>query len=205
MSTKNESAQAIIALVEAFGKQHLDQELTSYALKLCDTLSRKRKLNIDRGQKEIWAAVVIYVIARMNFLFDKANPYFITTEIICEYFGTKKTSSSNKASLIEKACNFGIAEPGYCTREISDSLSFVHMPNGLIMPKNMFMNISIESADEEESREIERFHAMQRKQEEAAQKARKEHRAEINRATAEDKKRKKAEDESLRQPNLFGD
>lgn len=205
MSAKDESAKEITTLVEAFGMRHLDDELTGYALKLCDTLSRKRKLNIARGKKEIWAAAIIYVIARMNFLFDKASPCFLTTETICEYFGTKKTSSSNKASLIEKACDFGIAEPGYCSREISESLSFVQLPNGMIMPKSMFSEISIQSANEEESRAIERFEAEKRQQEEDTRQAQKEHRAEINRATAEEKKRKKKEEEGLRQPKLFGD
>lgn len=189
MSAKDESAKEITTLVEAFGMRHLDDELTGYALKLCDTLSRKRKLNIARGKKEIWAAAIIYVIARMNFLFDKASPCFLTTETICDYFGTKKTSSSNKASLIEKACDFGIAEPGYCSREISESLSFVQLPNGMIMPKSMFSEISIQSANEEED----------------IRQAQKERRAEINRATAAEKKRKKEEKEKLKQPNLFGD
>ncbi|NOQ41662.1 MAG: hypothetical protein GQ563_04080 [Desulfuromusa sp.] len=205
MFVKDESTREITALVKAFGNQHLDNELTSYALKLCDTLSRKRKLNIARGKREIWAAAIIYVIARMNFLFDKASSCFITTEIICEHFGTKKTSSSNKASLIEKACDFGIAEPGYCTREISESLSFVQLPNGMIMHKYMFEELSIEVATEEESRKTEKFQAEKRRQVEADHKAKKERCAEINRISAAEKKRKKEEMERLNQPNLFGD
>ncbi len=114
------------------------------------------------------------------------------------------TYSSNKASLIEKACDFGIAEPGYCTREISESLSFVQLPNGMIMPARMFGGISTESANEEESRDIERFQAEKRQRMEDAHKARQERRAEINRATAEERKRKNEEEERLRQPNLFG-
>ena len=201
MSAKDESTKEITSLIEAFGKQHLDDELTGYALKLCDTLSRKRKLNITRGKKEIWAAAIVYVIARMNFLFDKASHCFISTEIICEFFGTKKTSSSNKASLIEKACNFGIAEPGYCTREISESFSFVQLPNGMIMPKHVFGNITIGISSAEESRKIERFQAEQHQRAKDACKVQMERRAEINR----EKKRKMKEEEELKQPNLFGD
>ncbi len=73
MSVKDESTKEITTLVESFGKQHLDDELTGYALKLCDTLSRKRNLNIARGKKEIWAAAIIYVIARMNFWPENSN------------------------------------------------------------------------------------------------------------------------------------
>jgi hypothetical protein len=42
------------------------------------------------GKIEIWAASIIYTIARLNFLFDKANGVYITPDIICDFFNTKK-------------------------------------------------------------------------------------------------------------------
>ena len=71
MKNKHESANEIMAMVESFCDPHLNDELTGCALRLCDKLSRKRKLDITRGRKEIWAAAIVYVIARLNFLFDK--------------------------------------------------------------------------------------------------------------------------------------
>ena len=205
MSEKKKAAAEITALAEAFCKQHLDAELSACTHKLCETLGRKRLLDISRGKKEIWAAATVYVIARLNFLFDKSNPFFLTVETICEFFGTKKTTISNKAALIEKTCNIGIGEPDYCTREISEALSFVQLPNGLILPEGMVSTIAFEAANEEESREIDRFFAEQLQKEEAARKARSERRAEINRETAEKKRAKKEEKERGRQPSLFGD
>lgn len=205
MSEKKKAAAEITVLVEPFCQQHLDAELSACTLKLCETLGRKRLLDISRGKKEIWAGAIVYVIARLNFLFDKSNSFFLTVETICKFFGTKKTTISNKASLIEKTCNIGIGEPDYCTREISEALSFVQLPNGLILPESMLNEIAFKAANGEESREIDRFFAEQRQKEEEARKARSERRAEINRETAEKKRAKKEEKERGRQPSLFGD
>ena len=70
----------------------------------------------------------MYVIARVNFL---------TSDIICDFFGTKKTTTGNKATSIETTFNIGIGDEHYCTREIIESFSFVEMPGGFIVPETM--------------------------------------------------------------------
>ena len=93
--TKNEKMvkiNTIKEIIHDFCAKHLNEELESYALRLCDTIGRKRKLTITRGKKEIWAASIVYVIARLNFLFDKENEYYITTDTICDFFKTKKST-----------------------------------------------------------------------------------------------------------------
>ncbi len=195
---KKEKAKEIIELVESFSKQYFNGELTDCALRLCEKLGRSRKLNITRGKKEIWAASIVYVIARVNFLFDKANDNFLTSDIICDFFETKKTTTGNKATSIEKTFNIGIGDEKYCTREIRASFSFVELPGGFIVPErmanDMARDIVIGIAGEEESREIDEFMAKKKRQEEEAERVRKERRAEINREIAE-KKRKEKEEE----------
>jgi hypothetical protein len=201
VSEKQQAAKEIASLVASFCDKHLNDELRACALKLCDTLSRKRKLNICRGRKEIWAAAIIYVIARLNFLFDKARPCFLSVDTICDFFGTKKSTTSNKANLIEEACDLGLGEPDYCTEEINKAFSFFQLPNGLIVPEHMVETIAFEVADEEESKAIAAYLAEQRRLEEEAIAARKQRRTEINRKSTETKKQKK----KFRQPGLFDD
>jgi len=201
---KQERAKKIAELVESFGKVNLNEELTNCSLRLCDKLSRSRKLDISRGKIEIWAAAIVYLIARVNFLFDKENVNFITSDIICDFFGTKKTTTGNKATSIEKAFNIGIGDENYCTHEIRESFSFVEMPGGFIMPEKManelinkaIAKVVIETASEEESREIEEFMAEKKRKEDEAERARKERRAEINRKIAEKKRKKKEEEQA---------
>ncbi len=132
-------------------------------------LSRTRKLDITRGKKEIWAASIVYVIARFNFLFDKACNNFLTSDVICDFFNTKKTTTGNKATSIEKTLNIGIGDENYCTREIKETFSFVELPGGFIVPKNlaneMLRDVAMEIASEEESQEIEEFIAEKKRQE----------------------------------------
>lgn len=187
---KKEKTKELSKLVESFCKRYFSGELTACALRLCNKLGRISKLDITRGKNEIWAASIVYVIARVNFLFDKANDNFITSDIICDFFDTKKTTTGNKATTIEKALNIGIGDTNYCTTEIIESFSFVETLDGFILPQkmanDMVKEIVIGTANAEESREINEFMAEKKRQEEEA---------EINREIAEKKSKKKKEEQ----------
>lgn len=200
---KSERLKEIRELVHGFCSRHLNHELTGYALKLCDKLGRKRTVSIVRGRKEIWAASIVYVIARLNFLFDPENELFLTADTICEFFGTKKTTIGNKATQIEKACNLGFGAEGFCSPEISDALTFIELPNGLVIPRSMVSELEVvyEVADDEETKEFEEFMADQQRREEREAAEKKARRAQINRKIAEKKKGKKKEHD--KQPSLF--
>lgn len=198
---KTERLNEIKDLVLAFCEEHLDEELYGYALELCDMLGRKRKISITRGKKEIWAASIIYVIARLNFLFDPESKFFLSADTVCDFFGTKKSTVGNKATQIEKVCNLGLGAEGLCSPEISDALTLVELPNGLVIPKSMLPGLDIvyELADEEETKELEEFMAEQQRLKERKAAEKKARRAEINRKIAEDKKKKKkANDKQLK-------
>ncbi len=171
---KDDRLNEIKGLVQAFCAEYLNDELEGYILKLCDTLGRKRKVLITRGKKEIWAASIVYVIARMNFLFDPENNFFLSADTICDFFGTKKSTVGSKATQIEKACNLGLGAEGFCSPEISDALTLVELPNGLVIPKSMLPELGfvVEAADYEEDKELEEFMAEKQRliEEEAAEK-----------------------------------
>ena len=192
---KAERVREIKELVQAFCDRHLNEELAGYALKLCDTLGRKRILNVTRGSKEIWAAAIVYVIARLNFLFDRQNEYFITADMICDFFGTKKSTVGNKATQIERACGIRMGAEGLCSPDISDMLTLVELPDGLVIPKSMLSDVEIvyEMADDEEAEEIKKFLEEQERIKEREALEKKARRTEINRKIAEEKKRKKQE------------
>ena len=187
----DERLKEIEALVVSFCVEHLNEDLQVYALRLCDTLGRKRKISMIRGKKEIWAASIIYAIARLNFLFDPENVLFLSADTICDFFDTKKSTIGNKATQIEKACNIGIGAQGYCSPEISDAFTFVELPNGLVIPKSMLPKpeIVVEFADEKEEREFQEYMAEQKRLEERKTREKKARRAEINQKIARDKRK----------------
>jgi len=195
VTEKKQRLDEIRELVLAFCDEHLNEELAGYVLKLCDMLGRKRKISITRGKKEIWAASIVYVIVRLNFLFDPENELFLSADTICEFFGTKKSTVGSKATQIEKICNLGLGAEGFCNPEISDTLTLVELPNGLVIPKSMLPDLEIvyELADEEETNELEEYMAQRKRLKEQKAAEKKARRTEINRKITEDKKKKKKE------------
>jgi hypothetical protein len=145
----------------------------------------------------------VYLIARLNFLFDPENEVFLTADSICEFFGTKKSTVGNKATQIEKACDLEFGAEGFCSAEISDGLTLVELPNGLVIPKNMLPELEVvyDVADDEETEILEEFMAERRRLEEREAAEKKARRAEINRKISEDRKEKTKEDD--KQLSLF--
>jgi hypothetical protein len=121
-------------MVEAFGRSRLGQEYTGLALKLSDKIGRMRKLSIQRGRIEIWAAAIIYVIARLNFLFDPESGINITADELCAFFGTKKATVSDKAGLIQKTAKIFTGDPDFSSAEIVDMFRLYETEDGLLIP-----------------------------------------------------------------------
>ena len=133
------------ALLADFSKQHLASapDVVGYIEKLWDQIGRKRSYVITGGTKEVWASAVVYVIARLNFLFDKTSPNYLTADTICGHFATKKGRVSARAAEIEKACRIRVGHEGLCKPEISDELTFVKLSKGMVLPKRMAKEMGI--------------------------------------------------------------
>jgi hypothetical protein len=133
---KEKRVTEIQKLIEGFCSEYLDSEYKKFSVNLLEKLSRKRTYSITRGKKEIWASSIIYVIARLNFLFDRDNDYFLTADQICDHFGTNKKTVSRKATEIEKAINIQMGEKDFCHSKIHDSLTLVQLSNGMIVTRS---------------------------------------------------------------------
>jgi len=187
---KSEQLKKINNLIHSFCDENLNNELEHYAINLCNDLDSRQGVNINRGKIEIWAASIIYAIARLNFLFDRENEYFISTDTICDYFGTKKSTTGNKATQIEKICNIHNNIEEYCSQDIIDSFTFHETKEGFIIPKNMMNDFEIvyEIADEKETEMIEKFMEEKRQIEKQKIIDKQNRRAENNRKIAEKKR-----------------
>lgn len=202
---KSERLNEIKKLIHNFCETHLNKEIEGFSINLCDDLDGDEDINLSRGKSEIWAASIIYVIARLNFLFDKENVAFISADMLCDFFNAKKSTVGNKATQIEKQYDLDHEIEKYCSQEIIDTFTFYETPQGFLIPKNAAdtIGISYEFADDDESKEIENFFEKEKKL--AAQKVleKMEQRREVNRKIAAEKKRKKMENDT--QMDLFGE
>ena len=131
---KTERVDEIQRLIKSFGQTHLTIECTDLALKLCGKIGRMRKLSIQRGRVEIWAAAIVHVIARLNFLLDPENELSLTADDICKFFGTKKTTVSSKAGLIQKTGNIYLGDAEFSIPEIARMFSIHETKDGLLIP-----------------------------------------------------------------------
>ena len=142
---KQARIEEVKVMLDAFAKENLAAapEIAGYINKLWDQVGRKRNYVITGGTREVWAAAVIYVIARLNFLFDKSEPNYLPPDTICGYFGVRKGTVAARATEIEHACKIRMGQDGLCSPEITDSLSFVQLSNGMIVSRQMAKEMGI--------------------------------------------------------------
>lgn len=114
---------SIKELIEEFGSRHFTPEYITFAFNLCDKISITPGLDILRGQKSIWAAAIVHLIARLNFLFDAGAEVVLTPALICTHFKTNKSTVGNRASQIQKFCAIEPGARGYCRQEIVDAVA----------------------------------------------------------------------------------
>lgn len=118
-----------------FCRKHWNEELKDYAVNLYERLCQSKELDISRGRKEIWAAAIIYVIGRLNFLFDEDSEFHISASMICEFFGTVNSTIANKAATIERALNLSL---------------FSQNEAGRIFPESFYQDDEEDALDESE-------------------------------------------------------
>ena len=97
--------EKLIEMTTLFCKDHLNEQYGELSVKLVEKMGRKHDVPFKRGRLDIWASGVIYALAQVNFLFNKTSPNHISADDICGYFGTKKSTVSNKASIISDMFN----------------------------------------------------------------------------------------------------
>ena len=105
--------EQLIELTSKFCDDNLSDDYKEQCIKLIEKLGRKHNVPFKRGKLEIWFGGIIYVIARENFLFDISNPYYLTGDLICDYFNTKKSTVRKKADLIEDLVNIASVHPSF--------------------------------------------------------------------------------------------
>jgi hypothetical protein len=135
---KQERFCEVSASITSFGAAHLDPELMGFALDLWKRICRSKRLDCRRGNPNVWAASVMHVIARMNFLFDPSQPAHLTFDTICDFFQVKKTTVGGKATEIERTLRLRQhSEPGLCRRAFVDTFTDVQLSNGFVVSLGM--------------------------------------------------------------------
>jgi hypothetical protein len=147
-AAKQERYAEVASLLESFGQAHLDPELTGFTLELWRRICRKQSMDCRRGEATLWAATVVHIVARINFLFDRAQPVHLTFDLICESFGAKKTTVGGKATSIERTLGLRQHnEPGLTLSKFMDMFTTVQLSNGMIVTLAMAKQMGLVQDD----------------------------------------------------------
>ena len=120
-------------LLGKFCQAYLTEELTTYVKGMWKQLCRKRKCDVTRGKKEIWASAIICVIARLNFLFYEKHINHLPIKNVLKFFDTKRGMVMVRTAEIERQCKIKFAHEGLCNPDISDHLAYITLPGGNII------------------------------------------------------------------------
>lgn len=143
---KKERTQQLIELTESFCNTSLDDEYKELCKKLIFKMSRKRNVPFLSGRIEIWAAAIIHALGSINFLFDKKTKPYVTADDICKFFGTSRSTTSQKANIIKYMFKLYYFDDEFSTiyNKERNPLSKMAMVNGFITMISDLPNFSPE-------------------------------------------------------------
>src|SRR4051794_39571968 len=90
----------VVALTDAFCREHLNAEYEALCRKLAAALARKRPSPLTRGKPEVWACAVVRVIGWVNFLDDSSQTPHMKLTAIDRAFGVAESTGQSKAKAV---------------------------------------------------------------------------------------------------------
>ncbi len=126
---------AVVALTDAFCRDHLNDEYRNLARAMAAALCRKRPSPLSSGQPRTRACGIVHVLGQLNFLSDKATQPYMTMAGISAAFGVGQSTASAKARIIADALHTNRMDPTWMLRSLVDQNPLVWMAevNGLLV------------------------------------------------------------------------
>ncbi len=125
----------VVALTDAFCRDHLNDEYRDLARAMTAALCRKRPSPLASGQRRTWACSIIYTLGQLNFLSDKATKPHMTMADVCAAFGVGPSTASAKARVISDALHTHRMDPAWMLASLIDQNPLVWMVafNGMLV------------------------------------------------------------------------
>jgi uncharacterized protein DUF6398 len=95
--------QRLVALTDAFCRDHLDEEYAELARCAAAALCRRRPSPLLSGGINTWACAVVYALGQVNFLGDKSSSPHMAMQDLCARFGVAASTAGNKAKAVRDA------------------------------------------------------------------------------------------------------
>jgi hypothetical protein len=135
-----EKTNRLIKMTGEYCTEFLDSEYKQLSEKLILKMSRKRNVPFMSGKEEIWAAGTVYALGQINFLFDRNFEPHVNADSICNYFGTSKSTTSQKAKTIRDMFNMTYWDDEFSTERMKKNNPFDRIRD-IIMGKEILENL----------------------------------------------------------------
>ena len=126
---------AIVALIDAFCREHLDGEYEALCRKLAGALARKRPSPLLGGKPTTWACGIVRTIGWVNFLDDRSQEPHMKLTAIDKAFGVGESTGQGKSMLIRKMLKIKPMDPAWSLRSQMDSnpMAWMIQMNGFLV------------------------------------------------------------------------
>jgi Domain of unknown function (DUF6398) len=94
--------EEIAGLVDAFCREHLNEEYADLCRLLAEKLARKRPSPLVGGKPSTWACGIVRTIGWVNFLDDRSQEPHMKLTAIDKAFGVGESTGQGKSMLIRK-------------------------------------------------------------------------------------------------------
>ena len=125
----------IVALTDAFCREHLDDEYAALCRKLAGVLARKRPSPLTHGKPESWASGIVRVVGWVNFIDDPSQPDHMRLSDIDKRIGVSEATGSAKSMAIRNLLRIRRFDPEWTLPSRMDQNPMVWMiqVNGLLV------------------------------------------------------------------------
>lgn len=125
----------VVRLTDAACREALDEDYARLARRATEALSRKRPSPLLGGRAPGWACGIVYALGRVNFLFDKSFPPYLSAGELAALFGVSAATGAAKAREVEHALKMRMMDPDWCVPAVlaQHPLAWMVQVNGLIM------------------------------------------------------------------------
>ena len=126
---------AIVALTDAFCREHLNEEYEALCRKLAGALARKRPSPLLGGKPTTWACGIVRTIGWVNFLDDSSRKPHLKLTAIDKAFGVAESTGQGKSKAIRTMLKIRQFDHRWTLPSRMDAIPMIWMleVNGFIM------------------------------------------------------------------------
>jgi hypothetical protein len=126
-ATPDQVFEVVAGLVDAFCKEHLNEEYADLCRRLAEKLARKRPSPLVSGKPNTWACGIVRTIGWVNFLDDRSQKPHMKLTAIDKAFGVGESTGQGKSMLIRKMLKIRPMDPAWSLRSQMDKTPMAWM------------------------------------------------------------------------------